>query len=81
MIEALITPQQTKFEMIVNLPDDYVGKEVHVLFYVDDEVKKTTVSILPKGKPSDFFGTLNKDDGQKMQDYITQSRNEWERNI
>jgi hypothetical protein len=35
----------------------------------------------PKVKPSDFFGTLSKKEGEKMQEYITQSRNEWERTI
>ena len=33
-----------------------------------------------KSKPSDFFGTLTKEDGDRMQTYITKSRNEWERN-
>ena len=33
-----------------------------------------------KSRPSDFFGTLTKEDGEKMQAYITKSRNEWERN-
>lgn len=33
-----------------------------------------------KSKPSDFFGTLTKEDGEKMQSYINKSRNEWERN-
>jgi hypothetical protein len=32
-------------------------------------------------KPSDFFGTLSKEEGKKMQSYVTQSRNEWERDI
>lgn len=31
-------------------------------------------------KPSDFFGTLSKEDGESMQAHITKSRNEWERN-
>ena len=65
--------------MSVSLPDDYVGKEVHVLFYIDEEVKTTTASVLPTKKPSDFFGTLSQEDGEKMQAYVTQSRNEWER--
>ncbi|GLU57029.1 hypothetical protein [Dyadobacter frigoris] len=81
MIQTVITPDKTKFDMSVSLPDAYVGKEVHVFFYIDDEVKQTTASVLPKKKPSDFFGTLSIEDGEKMQDYVTQSRNEWERNF
>lgn len=32
-------------------------------------------------KPSDFFGTLGKEEGEKMQAYITESRKEWDRSI
>jgi len=67
--------------MSVSLPTDYVGKEVHVLFYIDEEVKETPASVSPKKKPSEFFGTLTKEEGEKMQAYIAQSRNEWERNF
>ncbi len=67
--------------MQVSLPADYIGKEVHVLFYVDEEVKQTTASILPTKKPSHFFGTLSPEEGEKMQADITQSRNEWERDL
>lgn len=65
--------------MQVSLPADYVGKEVHVLFYVEDEVKQTTASILPAKKLSDFFGTLSIEKGEKLQAYINQSLDEWER--
>jgi hypothetical protein len=81
MIQTIVTPQNTDFDMSVSLPDDYVGKEVHVLFYIDEEVKETHASISSKKKPSDFFGTLSREEGEKMQAYVTQSRNEWERNF
>jgi hypothetical protein len=63
----------------VLLPDNYVGREVHVLLYTDDEV--ANAAILPKKIPSDFFGTLSLEDGEKLQKYIIQSRNKWERGI
>jgi predicted metal-dependent peptidase len=31
-----------------------------------------------KKKPSDFFGTIPKDVAQQMQEYVKQSRDEWE---
>jgi hypothetical protein len=34
-----------------------------------------------KRKPSDFIGTLSKEEGAKMQANVIQSRSEWERNI
>jgi hypothetical protein len=81
MIQTVVTPQKTDFDMSVSLPDDYVGKQVHVLFYIDEEVKQTTASVLPKKKPSDFFGSLSKEEGEKMQAHVIQSRSEWERNF
>lgn len=35
----------------------------------------------PRQKPSDFFGTLDSEEGQKLQDYVLNSRNEWNRGI
>lgn len=67
--------------MSVSLPSDYIGKEVHVLFYIDDEVKTTTSALLPKKKPSDFFGILTKEEREKFEKHIQQMRGEWERNI
>lgn len=81
MIQTIVKPLKTNFDMSVSLPLDYVGKEVHVLFYTDDEVEKTTASILQSKKPSDYFGTLSKEDGNKMQEEIAKSRNEWNRDF
>ncbi len=80
MVQTTVTPEKANFDMAVSLPVNYVGKEVHVPFYIDEEIKETTVSILPTKKPSDFFGTLSLEEGEKMQKYINQIRNEWERN-
>ena len=32
-------------------------------------------------RPSDFFGTISEEECNKMQEYVTQSRNEWDRAI
>jgi hypothetical protein len=81
MIQTIVTPKKANFDMSVSLPTDYVGKEVHVLFYTDDEVKTTTASVLPTKKPSDFFGILTKEEGDSFQQHIQQMRSEWDRDI
>jgi hypothetical protein len=81
MIQALVKPEKTEFDMAVSLPSEYIGKDVHVLFYIDEEIVETKARVLSKKKPSDFFGTLSAEDGKKMQEYIAESRKEWERNI
>ncbi len=40
--------------MSVSLPNDYVGKQVHVLFYIDDEVKNTTTFVSVPQHSHDF---------------------------
>ena len=40
--------------MSVSLPNDYVGKQVHVLFYIDDEVKNTTTPVSVPQHSHDF---------------------------
>lgn len=81
MIQTIVTPERANIDISVLLPDAYIGKQVHVLFYTDDEVKNTPVSVSPRKKPSDFAGTLSKETANELLKHIEQSRNEWERNI
>lgn len=81
MIQTIITTQKTNLDISVLVPDDYIGKQLHVLIYKDDEVKNAVVKEPAKKKPSDFAGTLSKEDGLKLLNEIQQSRNEWERDI
>ena len=81
MIQTIVTSDKANVDISVLMPDNYIGKEVHVLLYIDDEVNNAKVSVLPKKKPSDYFGTLSLEEGEKLQEYIIQSRKEWERDI
>lgn len=76
MVQTTVIPQDTNFAMSVALPNEFIGKKVHVLFYIDDEISQTKSSILKSKKPSDFFGTLSEVDAKKMHDYVIKSRNE-----
>ncbi len=81
MIQTEVTPSDTNFSMSVSLPSDYIGKKVHVLFYVDEEVKIEPALISSKKKPSDFFGILTKQEGNKLDKHIEKIRSEWSRDI
>jgi hypothetical protein len=81
MIQAVVTPQNTKFKMSVTLPRNYVGKEVNVLFYIDEEVKQTSASVTSKKKPADFIGIFNEEEAENFDKHIQQMRSEWNRNI
>lgn len=55
MVQTEVIPYNTDFNMSVSLPSDYIGEKVNVLFYVDEEVKKTSALVSTKKKPSDFL--------------------------
>ena len=77
MLKTLITPQKSTYTLTI--PTHYIGKKVEVLLYATDELPKNKKS--HKKKPSDFFGTLSVSEGEQFQEYISNSRMEWDRNI
>ncbi|TKK67771.1 hypothetical protein FC093_13555 [Ilyomonas limi] len=72
MIRTTITPIDTNITLSV--PESYVGKKVEVLMFDTDEVKNKVEPIM---KPSALRGGLSKETAEKMQQYIQQSRDEW----
>ena len=77
MLKTVITPRESIYPL--NIPAHYIGKMVEVLLYSTEEI---SVNKNPdKKKPSDFFGTLSGSEGEKFQNYVTNSRLEWDRNI
>lgn len=81
MVQTIVTPINREFDLSVSLPANYVGKEVHVLFYIDEEVKSTTATISSKKKPSDFLGIFTKEEGVQFDKHIQQIRSEWGKDI
>jgi hypothetical protein len=77
MLKTLITPSKSTYSLTI--PPCYIGKTVEVLLYSADELLENKAP--NNKKPSDFFGTLSANEGEKFQEYVTQSRLEWNRNI
>lgn len=81
MIQTIITTQKSSLDFSLLVPDDYVGKQLHVLIYKEEEVSTAIPTNNLGKKPSDFFGTLTLEEGEKMHEYVAKSRLEWERDI
>lgn len=81
MILQLITPQKETFNLPVSFPKDYLGKQVHCLFYTTEETKPVSVSAISQKKPSDFFGIFDKNEANKFEKHTQKMRKEWDRNI
>lgn len=81
MVLQIITPQKETFNLPVSLPKDYLGKQVHCLFYTEEEAKTVPINNSTKQKPSDFFGILSKVEGEKFDKHVEEARGGWDRNI
>ena len=77
MVKTVITPQESTYTLPI--PAKYIGKSVEVLLYSIDEIVESKEP--NRKKPSDFFGTLSIAEGEKFQEYVANSRMEWDRNI
>jgi hypothetical protein len=78
MIQATIIPDKT--EVNFSLPKNYIGKKVHAIFYIEDEISQIPAVVSLKN-PSDFFGIFNKEEADKFEKHTQQIRNEWDRTI
>ena len=77
MLKTIITPMESTYTLAI--PLQYIGKSVEVLLYSPDELFEN--KSVNRKKTSDFFGTLSEEEGEKFQEYVNNSRLEWDRNI
>ena len=78
MLRMTITPYENSY--LLPIPAGYIGKTVEILLYSTTENIENNQAFTGK-KPSDFFCTLSVVEGEKFQDYVSNSRLEWNRNI
>ena len=76
MIRTTVIPTDTDIHL--SIPEDYVGKEIEVMYYALDELKQTKV---PVKKMADFRQMLTAEEADNLQDYVKKSREEWKRNF
>jgi hypothetical protein len=78
MLETIIMPSDTNF--LLSLPQQFVGKKIKILMYSVDEIIEPDVIEKPK-KAAQFRGLFTKEEGILFNNYLNDSRKEWERNI
>jgi hypothetical protein len=81
MIRTVVVPQNN--QLFVAIPNSYIGKEVEVFLYAKEELTGEPVEVKPLEKVSmaHFRGMLTAEETDQLQDYVTKSRLEWERDI
>jgi|GEM_PF-5992128 len=50
MVLQVITPEKENFELPVSLPKSYLGKQVHCLFYIEEEAQNVPTPTISKKK-------------------------------
>jgi len=70
MLKETITPKESIYPLLI--PDNYIGKTVQLLLYSTDELVENKAP--DRKKPSEFFGTLSFSEGEKFQEYVSNSR-------
>ncbi len=76
MIRTTIIPTDTDIHL--SIPENYVGKEIEVMYYPVDELTQTKI---PAKKMADFKQILTVEESDNLQDYVKKSREEWNRNF
>jgi hypothetical protein len=77
MVRTIVIPDNTHIQVDVDVPADYVGKRLEVNIFLADEINTNA----PKKTMADFWGILSEKTGNELQDSISKSRDEWERDI
>jgi len=74
MIRTILKSDQNN--LTLTLPDNLVGKLIEIIAF---EIKEEdAMQEQKKSKPSELRGFLSKKSSEKMQDYIRQTRSEWD---
>ena len=76
MIRTHIIPESNS--VLVAIPDNYIGKQVEVIVFADDDIQQTP------GEPekiSKYKGVLSKERALELQKFAEQIRKEWDRDI
>lgn len=76
MIRTIVVPDNTTVQL--SFPEDYVGREIEILYYPLDELKEEIKSSPPNTLAA-FKGILSEKEVEALQQYVKQSRNEWDR--
>ncbi len=77
MIKTIVIPKNNKLQ--VDIPDNYIGKEIEVLLFSKDEL--LTEKTMENNSMARFRGLISSEEADQLQEYVEKSRNEWDRII
>ena len=76
MIKTLAIPQNNSYTLAI--PNNYIGRKIEILFYALDEiVEEKPLPIVINRLSDKYRGILSKEQGQSLNEHITEMRSEW----
>jgi hypothetical protein len=75
MVRTLVTPLQQNISILI--PQNYVGRQIEVLMYAVDELVEEEKEATPNNAAK-YKGIFTKEEGEKFNEYIKQTRKEWD---
>lgn len=81
MIRTFITPTQSNYNLVLELPEDYLGQELELIVFKKQEGLVTEKKNNPIKLSDKYRGIFSKEEGKKFNKYITNARTEWDRDF
>jgi hypothetical protein len=75
MIRTVITPTTSNFNITLDFPESYLGKEIEIIAFQKEE---GLIKEKPKKSMADFWGSISDETAAELHKEVEQSRNEWE---
>ncbi len=75
MVRTVLVPNDNHIQL--DIPAEYVGKEIEITFLALDELKKSG----DKKTMGNFWGVISDDTSEALRKHINETRDEWERDI
>jgi hypothetical protein len=78
MIRTFITPTQNKYNVALELPDDYLGEELELIVFKKQEGLVTEKKVSAVKLSDKYKGVFTKEDAQSFNTHTSQMRKEWD---
>ncbi len=78
MIRTFITPTQSKYNLVLELPEDYLGQELELIVFKKQEGLVTEKKNEPIRLSDKYRGVFSKEDAKSFNDHTQQMRKEWD---
>lgn len=77
MIRTFITPTKRNYNLVLELPEDYLGQELELIVFKKQEGLVAEKKINPIKLSDKYRGVFSEEDAKSFNDHTQQMRKEW----